>query len=70
MGFFIFGYGVCRFFVEIFRVSDPQFVSFDNPNGYIYSIGQIGISMGQLLSIPMIFVGVLILFFSLFKKLE
>ncbi len=70
MGIFIFGYGACRFFVEIFREADPQFVNFDNPNGYIYNIGEIGVSMGQFLSIPMILIGIFILVFSLSRKPE
>ena len=59
MGVFIFGYGASRYFVEFFRETDPQFVTFENPAGYAYSIGDFGLSMGQLLSLPMIIIGLL-----------
>ena len=68
MGVFIFGYGLCRFFVEIFREPDAQFVTLANPNGYIFSIGDYGLSMGQLLSVPMIAAGFLLLLLALSRK--
>lgn len=68
MGVFIFGYGICRFFVEIFRESDPQFITQGNPAGYVYWIGDLGFSMGQLLSIPMVILGLFILSLALVKK--
>ncbi len=56
-GLFIAGYGVARFVVEFVRQSDPQFVTADNPAGYIVRLGEAGLSMGQLLSLPMIVFG-------------
>lgn len=46
-GLFLIGYGLFRFIVEFFRQPDAQLGLFDN-----------GISMGQILSTPMIFAGV------------
>lgn len=56
-GAFLAGYGFSRFFVEFFRVADEQFITTDNPMGYVVMIGSGGFSMGQLLSIPMIVIG-------------
>ena len=67
---FLIGYGISRFVVEIFREPDSQFVSVINPNGYIFSINDsFGLSMGQILSLPMIFIGVTyILFINVSKS--
>lgn len=59
MGVFICGYGAARFFIEYFRVPDAQFFSFDNPNGYAFIYGNLGFTMGQVLSIPMVLAGVI-----------
>ncbi|MXQ08647.1 prolipoprotein diacylglyceryl transferase [Alphaproteobacteria bacterium GH1-50] len=59
-GLFLIGYGAARFFVEFFRVADAQFISPDNPLGHVAFLGEFGLSMGQLLSVPMILVGVVI----------
>jgi phosphatidylglycerol:prolipoprotein diacylglycerol transferase len=56
-GLFLLGYGVARFVVEFFRVADAQFVSADNPLGHVVRLGGAGLTMGQLLSIPMIVIG-------------
>lgn len=56
-GVFLTGYGAARFFVEFFRQADYQFMSPENPMGYILHIQGYGITMGQLLSLPMILVG-------------
>ena len=56
-GVFAFGYGASRFFVEYFRVPDPQFFSQVNPYGFAFKLGDFGITMGQTLSLPMIIVG-------------
>ncbi len=56
-GLFIAGYGVARFVVEFFRQPDAQFVSDGNPLGYALHMGGYGLTMGQLLTIPMIAVG-------------
>jgi len=60
-GLFFAGYGVSRFIVELFRQADNQFITPDNPMGYVLSAGNMGLSMGQLLSLPMIIVGVLVI---------
>ncbi|MGY6695480.1 MAG: prolipoprotein diacylglyceryl transferase [Roseinatronobacter sp.] len=58
---FLIGYGLSRGFVEIFRQADAQFITPDNPLGHVVSLGAVGLSMGQLLSVPMILGGLLIL---------
>ena len=57
-GLFFFGYGLSRFVVEYFRVPDAQFFSEVNPNGYATEILGVGLTMGQLLSMPMILIGI------------
>ena len=59
-GVFLLIYGVSRYLVEFYRVPDPQFFSPTNLNGFAYTYGEFGVTMGQLLSLPMIFVGVMI----------
>ncbi len=54
---FFAGYGAARFFVEFFRQPDAQFVSPGNPLGLAWQIGGWGLTMGQLLSLPMIVIG-------------
>ena len=56
-GLFFAGYGVSRFIVEFFRQADAQFITPDNPMGYAVQMGAFGLSMGQLLSLPMIAFG-------------
>ena len=56
-GVFLAGYGISRFIVEMYRVADAQFISPDNPMGYVVQIGSAGLSMGQILSLPMILIG-------------
>jgi phosphatidylglycerol:prolipoprotein diacylglycerol transferase len=56
-GLFLLGYGLARFFVEFFRVADAQFVGPSNPLGHVIQIGAAGVTMGQLLSLPMILIG-------------
>lgn len=58
LGVFLAGYGAARFFVEFFRQADVQFITPDNPLGHVV----MGMSMGQILSLPMIVIGV---FFAL-----
>ncbi|WP_028031559.1 prolipoprotein diacylglyceryl transferase [Gemmobacter nectariphilus] len=53
LGVFLAGYGAARFFVEFFREADAQFVTPDNPGGAMV----LGLQMGQLLSLPMILLG-------------
>ena len=57
VGLFIGGYGAARFLVEFFRQPDAQFVSEGNPLGLAWHMGGYGLTMGQLLSLPMIAIG-------------
>ncbi|WP_424831281.1 prolipoprotein diacylglyceryl transferase [Ruegeria sp.] len=57
MGVFLAGYGASRFTVEFFRQPDAQFVTPGNPLGLAWHIGGYGLTMGQLLSLPMIALG-------------
>lgn len=55
---FFCGYGCIRFLVEFLRQPDMQFITAMNPNGYIINLGMFGgLTMGQLLSLPMILTG-------------
>ncbi|PIE15335.1 MAG: prolipoprotein diacylglyceryl transferase [Rhodobacterales bacterium] len=60
-GMFFAGYGAARFFVELFRQADAQFMSPENPMGYVVHLGGYGLSMGQILSLPMILVGAVLI---------
>lgn len=57
-GLFFLGYGLARMFVEVFRQADPQFITPDNPMGHVIRLGEMGLTMGQLLSLPMVLVGI------------
>jgi phosphatidylglycerol---prolipoprotein diacylglyceryl transferase len=57
MGLFLAGYGMARFAVEFLRQPDAQFVSEGNPLGLALHIGGYGLTMGQMLSLPMIAAG-------------
>ncbi len=57
-GLFFAGYGVARFMVEFVRQPDAQFVSEGNPLGWALQMGEFGLTMGQLLSLPMIAFGI------------
>ena len=57
MGVFLIGYGLARFLVEFVRQPDAQFVSPGNPVGLAFQIGGYGLTMGQVLTLPMILVG-------------
>ncbi len=56
-GTFFAGYGLSRFLVEFVRQPDAQFVSDGNPLGLAWQIGGWGLTMGQILCLPMIVVG-------------
>ena len=62
MGLFIAGYGLARFFVEFFRQPDAQFITPGNPLGLAFHLGGYGLTMGQLLSLPMIMAGLWLLY--------
>ncbi len=64
VGIFIAGYGASRFAVEFFRQADSQFMTAENPLGHVVSAGPVGMSMGQLLSLPMIALGLLALYLA------
>ena len=57
LGLFLLGYGIFRSFVELFREPDSHI-------GFIFN----NITMGQILSVPMIFIGILFLYIALNKK--
>ncbi|MEZ5887085.1 MAG: prolipoprotein diacylglyceryl transferase [Paracoccaceae bacterium] len=56
-GTFLLGYGLSRFAVEFVRQADGQFISPDNPLGHVIGTAGFGLSMGQLLSLPMVVAG-------------
>lgn len=56
-GMFLAGYGASRAIVELFRQADDQFITAANPMGYVIEFAGTGLSMGQLLSLPMILLG-------------
>lgn len=56
-GIFFAGYGMARFAVEFVRQPDAQFVTLNNPLGLAWQVNGYGLTMGQFLSLPMIFVG-------------
>lgn len=60
-GAFLLGYGLARMFVELFRQADQQFISATDPSGNVLSLGNWGLHMGQLLSLPMVLAGLWLL---------
>jgi phosphatidylglycerol:prolipoprotein diacylglycerol transferase len=69
MFIFLTGYGLSRAIIEIFREPDVQFISIINPNGYLIFISEtIGLSMGQILCLPMIIIGIMSLLLTRFYK--
>lgn len=60
-GVFLTGYGLARFVVEFFRQADGQFITPDNPMGHVLGGASLGLSMGQLLSLPMVGAGLWLL---------
>jgi len=60
-GIFFAGYGIARCFVELVRQPDAQFQSPENPLGYVFDLAGLGITMGQILSLPMIAVGLFLI---------
>ncbi len=63
-GAFLAGYGAARMFVELFRQADDQFITPDNPAGHVLRLGEAGLSMGQLLSLPMLLLGVALMLWA------
>lgn len=68
IGVFLAGYGAARFFVEFFRQPDAQFVSDNNPLGLAWHVDGIGLTMGQILSTPMIICGIALIVFARRRK--
>ena len=56
-GTFLAGYGLARFMVEFVRQPDAQFISEGNPLGLAWQVGGFGLTMGQILCLPMILIG-------------
>ena len=56
-GIFFLGYGLSRFAVEFVRQPAAQFVAPGNPLGLALHMGGVGLTMGQILTIPMILLG-------------
>lgn len=56
-GVFFTGYGLGRFMVEFVRQPDAQFISGGNPLGLAIHVEGYGLTMGQILSLPMILLG-------------
>ncbi len=63
-GLFFAGYGAARFIVEYFRQADAQFITPENPLGHVVRLGDIGITMGQVLSLPMLIIGLALLIWA------
>ena len=57
IGVFFAGYGIGRVIVEFFRQPDFQFVMPGNPMGFVLHVDGYGLTQGQLLSLPMIAIG-------------
>ena len=60
-GTFFAGYGCARFVVEFVRQPDAQFISDTNPLGLALHTMGYGLTMGQLLSLPMILTGAILI---------
>lgn len=60
-GTFLAGYGLARFVVEFFRQPDAQFITPGNPLGLAWHVGGYGLTMGQILCVPMIAIGVFLI---------
>ncbi|MGR3615628.1 MAG: prolipoprotein diacylglyceryl transferase [Paracoccaceae bacterium] len=57
LGIFLAGYGMARFLVEFVRQPDAQFISPGNPLGLALHIDGFGLTMGQILTLPMLALG-------------
>jgi phosphatidylglycerol:prolipoprotein diacylglycerol transferase len=63
-GIFVAVYGIGRFLVEFVRQPDAQFVSPGNPLGLALQVDGWGLTMGQVLTLPMIVAGLLLILWS------
>ncbi|WP_192963959.1 prolipoprotein diacylglyceryl transferase [Phycobacter azelaicus] len=68
LGTFLAGYGLARFVVEFVRQPDAQFVSPGNPLGLAFHLNGYGLTMGQMLSLPMIALGLAFAFHAVRSK--
>ncbi|QPM92145.1 prolipoprotein diacylglyceryl transferase [Pseudooceanicola algae] len=67
-GIFIIGYGLARMLVEMFRLADQQFITPGNPHGHVIRFTEaMGLTMGQILSLPMVVLGLAFVLWSLRK---
>lgn len=64
IGVFFLGYGLARVLVEGFRQADAQFISLTNPMGHVIRLGDWGLTMGQTLSLPMVAIGLTLIFYA------
>jgi phosphatidylglycerol:prolipoprotein diacylglycerol transferase len=60
-GTFFAGYGIARFVVEFVRQPDAQFISAGNPLGLALHVNGYGLTMGQILTLPMIALGLFLI---------
>ena len=60
-------YGAARFIVEFWREPDPQFLA-RHPQGHVVSLGDFGVTMGQLLSLPLLAVGLVLIALALRRR--
>lgn len=60
-GLFFVGYGIVRFLVEFVRQPDAQFQTATNPVGYAIQLGEWGLTQGQILTLPMLAVGLFLI---------
>ncbi len=60
-GVFFAGYAIGRFIVEFFRQPDAQFQTFENPLGLAVHLNGYGLTMGQVLTLPMFLLGVFLI---------
>ncbi|MGJ8617938.1 MAG: prolipoprotein diacylglyceryl transferase [Sulfitobacter sp.] len=60
-GTFLAGYGIARFVVEFVRQPDAQFITEGNPLGLAWQIGGYGLTMGQVLCLPMMVIGLFLI---------
>jgi phosphatidylglycerol:prolipoprotein diacylglycerol transferase len=61
-GGFLLIYGASRFVVEFYRQPDEQFTSPTNPIGFALALSpEIGLTMGQILTLPMLLCGIVLL---------
>ena len=60
-GLFLIGYALSPIALETFRQADAQFVTAGNPHGHVLRFAEWGLTMGQLLSLPMLAAGIILI---------